>query len=215
LATTNSDTTIVDLLSNGTLSFVGPYDAYGDFDFACNETLTINGGTKTATIKGGFTADVIDDPTGGSGKVLKARFEATALPTQMLIGWSSQLLATNTADLNKLYGNMETFSCQFYIKPDSSTDLLTRLYLAPKDSSGLITNQTQPSTSSAVPASTQQGVWHFMSVSDFVPYGAAMWYHHCFPHYATNDGLFGTIYFKDFQLVPGALPNKYIEEQFP
>lgn len=166
--------------------------------------------------RGGATFEVIDDPTGGGGKVLKHRFECTDLTSAYyapLIRWNSAFLST--ADKNKLYGNMETFSCQFYIKPDSSTDLLTRLYLAPKDSSGLITNQTQPSTSSAVPASTQQGVWHFMSVSDFVPYGAAAWCHCCYPHYSKTDGKSGTIYFKDFQLVPGALPNKYIEEQFP
>ncbi|MGA2915477.1 MAG: hypothetical protein ABSE89_05575 [Sedimentisphaerales bacterium] len=185
----------------------------GDFDFAGNEELNV-GATVCATLKGGVTWEVIDDPTGGGGKVLKCRFKCTDITTGYyppLIQWPSSSLTT--AQKNQLYNNMETLSCWFYIKGDESdADLETRLFLYPKGGAGMVTNLTQASTQAGVPASTQKDVWHFMYVSDFVPYGATSFYHFIYPHYSKTDGKRGTIYFKDIQLVPGALPNHVIEQ---
>jgi hypothetical protein len=183
----------------------------GDFDFADNEELYV-GAADFGRLQGGVTFQVIDDPTGGSGKVLKCRFKCSGLTSSYdgpAVMWPSSRLTT--LNKNALCGNFETMSCKFYIKGDeSSTDLATQLFIYPNVNVNYAYEITV-AQNMAENYATQKNTWQFISISEYVPFGSTTFYHRFYPHSYKTDGKSGCVYVKDLQLVASALPNEYYQ----
>ncbi|MCE5185040.1 MAG: hypothetical protein LLF76_02820 [Planctomycetaceae bacterium] len=158
-------------------------------------------GEKTATINGMNINDIIDDPTGGNGKVLRVINKSTGLP-----GYPKYMPTLTAAQKVAIKNGLFNYSCKVYHDSACSDTKTIATVLGYYGSPGAVT------LSRAGTYRFVENQWRTMDITGMFGPTATTYQLNFYPDMSSSDNDYTLLYVTDFNLINGGIRDDEVEQ---